>query len=661
MATSQVPIYVLHVDDDPVVLEFVETFIKPLYPMMDFTAAENPLKALQLLESRSFDCVISDYKMPEMNGLELAKKIRELSDVPIILYTGQGSEEVAESAFEVGVDDYIKKEIHPAHYQILAKSIASIVNKRRVESRNRALEKSEREKLEALYRHATGLVNLVTVDKVAECSLDIIEKVMGFTVGVFFLVSEGNLVPISHRGGPALGGVIPLNGRGITVKASKEKKSILVRDVRDDPNYLRGKIESMSELAVPIILGGETIAVINFESLELGAFDETDQKLLEILSEHVASTIQRIRLNESVERYATNLETLQRHAADLAKIDTLEGVASYSFKIIEKLLGFKEGAFGIVKDGHISFICSRDDGKRRVPDLPLDGRGITVRAVKTGESQLVQDVRLDDDYFMDNTDVPLFSEMDIPVKVGGVVVAVINLEKEGINAFTNEDRRICEVLSEHLASAIIRINQLKTIKESVETYQKLLDSSLESVLLLSGTVIIYANPIIAKLLCYDNVAELIGKDISHFLTDDENELLKQRTLARQRGEPQPDRYELNVVRKDGQTIDAELVVNLTEYRGKPAVLVIARDISDRKRHQTKLVQLHESAERLAGASTREEIWDTSIETLSMILGFDFAGIGLIEGNNVKYIRCRGSEISPSWCLTSLSRVSHQGQ
>ena len=48
--------------------------------------------------------------MPKMNGIELAQKIRETSDIPIILYTGQGSEEVAELAFSVGIDDYLRKE-----------------------------------------------------------------------------------------------------------------------------------------------------------------------------------------------------------------------------------------------------------------------------------------------------------------------------------------------------------------------------------------------------------------------------------------------------------------------------------------------------------------------------------------------------------------------
>jgi len=46
-----------------------------------------------------YDCIISDYAMPHLNGINLTEKIRERSDIPVILDTVQGSEEVAESAF----------------------------------------------------------------------------------------------------------------------------------------------------------------------------------------------------------------------------------------------------------------------------------------------------------------------------------------------------------------------------------------------------------------------------------------------------------------------------------------------------------------------------------------------------------------------------------
>ena len=123
-------IRILHVDDDASQSEFLKYFL-PESENFYITSITDPRKVMAMLEKSDYDCVVSDFKMPEINGIQLAEKIREKSDIPIILYTGQGSEEVAEAAFNVGVDDYMRKELDPSHYQVLAKRIKSVVEKKR--------------------------------------------------------------------------------------------------------------------------------------------------------------------------------------------------------------------------------------------------------------------------------------------------------------------------------------------------------------------------------------------------------------------------------------------------------------------------------------------------------------------------------------------------
>jgi PleD family two-component response regulator len=67
-----------------------------------------------------------------MNGIQLYLAIKEY-DVPYILYTGRGSDEVAGAAFSVGVDDYVRKEATLAHYDVLARKIRHAVDKKRSE------------------------------------------------------------------------------------------------------------------------------------------------------------------------------------------------------------------------------------------------------------------------------------------------------------------------------------------------------------------------------------------------------------------------------------------------------------------------------------------------------------------------------------------------
>ena len=104
-------------------------------PNLQVESTASPREALEMIKNNEYDCIVSDYRMPAINGIQLAERIREESNVPIILYTGQGSEEVAERAFGVGIDDYLRKEMEPSHYQVLVKRIRAAVEGYRAETR----------------------------------------------------------------------------------------------------------------------------------------------------------------------------------------------------------------------------------------------------------------------------------------------------------------------------------------------------------------------------------------------------------------------------------------------------------------------------------------------------------------------------------------------
>lgn len=126
-------IRVLHVDDDETQLLMMREFLLIFDPEIEIDSVINPLKVEERLNKTWYDCIIMDYQMPEMTGIDLARNIRKENSIPIILYTGRGSEEVAEKAFSVGVTDYFRKELSTQHYQVLAKRIRDVVEKQRME------------------------------------------------------------------------------------------------------------------------------------------------------------------------------------------------------------------------------------------------------------------------------------------------------------------------------------------------------------------------------------------------------------------------------------------------------------------------------------------------------------------------------------------------
>lgn len=121
-------IRILFIDDDPEHLEIASQNLLRLTDDLDIEMAGSPEEGLLSLSGRRYDCVICDYQMPNIDGLELLRSIRGMgNDVPFILYTGQGSDEVAKQACRAGVSFYYTKELDDGHFQNLLKGIRNAV------------------------------------------------------------------------------------------------------------------------------------------------------------------------------------------------------------------------------------------------------------------------------------------------------------------------------------------------------------------------------------------------------------------------------------------------------------------------------------------------------------------------------------------------------
>ena len=126
---------VLMVDDEECSLNISKMSLKDADQTFIMFSVSTPREALNLLSEQPFDCIVSDYIMPDMNGINLCQEVKNKHNIPFILYTGRGSEEVAEKAFKAGVDDYVRKEKTLAHFQVLAKRIRYTVEKYRAEEK----------------------------------------------------------------------------------------------------------------------------------------------------------------------------------------------------------------------------------------------------------------------------------------------------------------------------------------------------------------------------------------------------------------------------------------------------------------------------------------------------------------------------------------------
>lgn len=121
-------------DDEPALLELVRLYLSK-EPDVQVRTAASGREALAELAQSPADIVVSDYQMPEMNGIELLKACRrEIGEIPFILFTGRGREEIAVEAIDNGADFYVQKGGEPvAQFAELLHKCRQAVRRRRSE------------------------------------------------------------------------------------------------------------------------------------------------------------------------------------------------------------------------------------------------------------------------------------------------------------------------------------------------------------------------------------------------------------------------------------------------------------------------------------------------------------------------------------------------
>ena len=111
---------VLVVDDDPDDLRYVrDTLVRSGY---DPVVTGDPEEALRLMEEERPEMALLDLMLPGTDGIELAKDILDVADVPVIFLSAYGREEVVARAFEIGAVDYVVKPFSPTELSARIKS-----------------------------------------------------------------------------------------------------------------------------------------------------------------------------------------------------------------------------------------------------------------------------------------------------------------------------------------------------------------------------------------------------------------------------------------------------------------------------------------------------------------------------------------------------------
>lgn len=171
-------ITVLVVDDEPDLLDLTATFLQREREVFDVVAEGEVGEALGVLDEFDIDAIVCDYDMPTMNGLEFLEAVRtDHGDLPFILFTGKGSEEIASEAISKGVTDYLQKKTGTSQYSILANRIINAVEQH---TANKQLRRSQ-EKFSKLVTNSSDVIAIVDENGQFDYISPACERALGYT------------------------------------------------------------------------------------------------------------------------------------------------------------------------------------------------------------------------------------------------------------------------------------------------------------------------------------------------------------------------------------------------------------------------------------------------------------------------------------------------
>lgn len=223
MGASPTDINVLHVDDEPGLADIVATFLEREDTRLTIHTAVTPSAGLEILNATDIDCIVSDYDMPGQNGIQFLEAVREdYPDIPFILYTGKGSEEIASEAISTGVTDYLQKDSGTEQYTLLANRIDNAVSQYRTQRYADAINR----RYQALFHQseaAIAWIEFVDTDPMIQDANPAFEKLFCDTDEAIIGESIEKFVAIEERESEAKAlNQMVLNGELISREVTRE-------------------------------------------------------------------------------------------------------------------------------------------------------------------------------------------------------------------------------------------------------------------------------------------------------------------------------------------------------------------------------------------------------------------------------------------------------
>ncbi|ERH07974.1 MAG: PAS sensor histidine kinase [Halonotius sp. J07HN4] len=415
------PIRVLHVDDRPEYGDILTSYLDEHDEPFDVVTETDPIVALQTLSDAEFDCLVSDYEMPKMDGLELLAAVqRRQPELPVILLTAKGNESVASEAIAAGVTDYIPKEDLTDSPGILAKRITNAVE-RQTYSRQ----------FETLVETLPGVVYR---------SRDTPERETDF-VG-------GNCESLTGYPADAIvAGEITWNADIIHPDDRETVRESVETQLADgDAFELTYRIRTADGERKWVTEHGQQVAVEDGEAIFEGFITD----------------VTGVKENErQLAQYSDTLEGLQRTTQQLLEATTAEAAAEIVIEGLESAFNFDTAGIWLATDDKLEPVTQTERGQALVGEPPTYSpaeQSLSWAAFEKGRTRRIESMA--DQPNRANPETPINSELIVPLGE----YALLNIGSTEPAAFSEADAERVQLWADTVTEAFARVDQLQQLK-----------------------------------------------------------------------------------------------------------------------------------------------------------------------------------------------------
>ncbi|WP_232343140.1 hybrid sensor histidine kinase/response regulator [Halosimplex litoreum] len=460
---------VLHVDDDEDLAAVASDYLELESDRLSVATVSDPERALDRIGSESFDCVVSDYQMPGMCGFQLLEAVRaEYPDLPFVLFTGKGSEEVASEAVSAGVTDYLQKEAGTEQYAVLANRIENAVAAARAERRA-----ERQERITALVRDINR--RLVEAETVAAVDRAVCEAFADSETYRFAWIGEpdpetGEIVTRAAAGGADeyLAEVTVRHddtprGRGPAGRAARSGEVQYAASVSDDETLdawrtvaERHGVESVVTVPLSAEAGLHDVLAVYADTAD--AASETERAVLAELGDTVGEA-------QAAAETRRRLEGLHAVTRELVDAETKSEVARLTVDAVRDTLGYPNNLVRLLDEDadRLRPVAISEGAAVMLGDRPAYpvGEGTAGRAFADGETLVVDDVQAVDDGY-DRKDAR--ASMYVPIGEYGT----LSIGDSAAGAFDDSDVSLAEIFAANAEAALDRVEQAQTRKRQNE-------------------------------------------------------------------------------------------------------------------------------------------------------------------------------------------------